>query len=534
MSITGKTARMTLISVLSLILITAALTVPAEAKTRARLSRSKLTVKAGKTASLKLTGTAANAKWSVSGRKLVTIKASGKKKHKVLIKAGKKTGTCYVKVKYGKKSLKCRVTVKALKRIYPTPYPKPAPDPDDDFEEKELSGTSVDKTGELSANAVTGKEADDKFKLAMTETSLTMLNYLQKSEQNKTRNILISPDSILTAMAMVENGARNNTLTEMETAFGGLPISDFNAYLYTLNRRLTMSKSVRYNIADSIWYKDNKNDITVNEEFLQKNLDFFGAQIFEAPFSNDTVDDINSWVYNKTRGMIPDILNDFSEDTVMILLNAIAFEGEWADKYYDSQVSEKPFYNASGAVKNTKMLTGTEDTYVTIGGAKGFIKPYAGNEIAFLGLEIPEGKTVDEFIETMTAEDFVSGYKNRSHEYDVITMMPEFKYDYSESLTDMFMSMGIRDAFNDFTADFTGITPPTQPVVISDVLHKTHIELDKNGTKAAAVTAIIVDKAGSAPVQKKKISVTLDHPFVYAIIDTASGIPLFIGTVKTL
>ena len=112
--------------------------------------------------------------------------------------------------------------------------------------------------------------------------------------------------------------------------------------------------------------------------------------------------------------------------------------------------------------------------------------------------------------------------------------MPEFKYDYDASLVDSLYDLGIHDAFNSFTADFTGIAPKEQPLVISDVLHKTHIELDRNGTKAAAVTAVVIEKASAAPEQKKEKTVDLDHPFVYAIIDTESGIPLFIGTVKTV
>ena len=231
--------------------------------------------------------------------------------------------------------------------------------------------------------------------------------------------------------------------------------------------------------------------------------------------------------------MIPKIIDEFNEDTVMVLINAIAFEGEWQEQYKDYQVSEQPFYNENGTVqKKVKMLSGEESTYVRIGGANGFIKPYAGGELAFLGLETPNDMTVDQFIQKLSAEDFVKGYSDRSREYDVTTKMPEFKYDYDASLVNALQSIGIRDAFDDFLADFSGITPPNQPLVISDVLHKTHIELDQNGTKAAAVTAVIMDKAGCAPVQKPAITVDLDHPFVYAIIDTESGIPLFIGTVK--
>ena len=114
--------------------------------------------------------------------------------------------------------------------------------------------------------------------------------------------------------------------------------------------------------------------------------------------------------------------------------------------------------------------------------------------------------------------------------------MPEFKYDYDTSLVDSLKSIGITDAFDQNTANFSGIAElnPNENLFINDVIHKTHIELDKDGTKAAAVTGVIVDKASAVYPTKPERNVNLDHPFVYAIIDTQSGIPLFIGTVKTL
>ena len=492
----------------------------ASAKSRMKLSAKKITLTAGKSRTLKLSGTSKKAKWYVDGKKLVTVKAKGTKRHKAVVKAGKKTGKCYVKVKAGGKTIRCRVTVKAA--------PKK-----DGFREKPLSGSSEDLTASIQRGSVTGKETDDLFKSAVTGTALKMLKYLSTSETDRTRNVLISPDSILTAMAMAENGASGNTLSEMEKAFGNVPVEDLNRYLYSLNNRLTSSKSVKYHIADSVWFR--KNEIMVKDEFLKKNADYFRAQIFAAPFSAKTLKDINNWVYNNTRGMIPSILNRLTDDNVLILLNAIAFEGRWMDEYSDHQVSSKPFYNEDGSVqKNVNMLSGRESTYVNIGGADGFVKPYAGGEIAFMGLQTPEGMTVDQFIQSLDADDFIQGYRDKTDKYDVITKMPEFKYDYDTSLVDTLKDLGIKDAFSDDFADFSGITPPDQPVVISDVIHKTHIELDRCGTKAAAVTAVIVDKASSMPVEKEKKNVSLDHPFVYAIIDTESGIPLFIGTVKTV
>ncbi len=429
--------------------------------------------------------------------KTVELSVGSKKKNKSFVKKYKKF---FTKKNAGKKA-KVKVKSKEKKPV-PEPEPKPEPTP-------------------------------EPFEIAYMDTSLRMLKYLAANEQDRNRNILISPESILTAMAMTEIGAANNTLTEMEQAFQ-CPSDELCTGLSALNRRLAASKAVKYHVANSIWYKDNENDISVKDTFIEKNREFFDAQIFKAPFTNDTVNDINSWVNSNTKGMIPKIIEELNEDTVMLLINAIAFDGKWEDQYEDSQVSKKPFYNDQNNLqKIVFMLSGHENTYVNIHGANGFVKPYEGGEFAFLGLETPEGMQVDQFLQELTVHDFFTGYSNRSREYDIKTYMPEFKYDYSKSLVDMLKSMGIHDAFNDLTADFTWITPPEQPLVISNVLHKTHIELDRNGTKAAAVTAVTMDKA-TAIFTPKEITVNLDHPFVYAIIDTSSGLPLFIGTVKTV
>lgn len=501
MSPSSNISRKAIILIMITALLAASLSIPAYAKSKVKLSKSKLTITEGKSTTLKLSGTTAKATWTVSGRKLVTIKTSGKKRHKAVIKAKKgKSGNCVIKVKVGKKTLNCKVTVKSAK----DPEPKPEPEP-------------------------------DKFTNGVTDTSVSMLKYLCATEKDPNRNILISPDSILTAMAMAENGAENNTLAEMEKAFGNIPVEEFSESLSRLNGRLTESKAVKYHIANSIWYKDNEDDIKVNESFIQKNLEFFGAETFKAPFSNETIEQINAWVNENTKGMIKKIIDDFNKDTVMLLINAIAFEGEWADQYEEGNVKNQPFYNEDGTVqKKVDMLCGTEDTYIEVKGAEGFIKRYKGGEIAFMGLETPDGMTVDQFIQSLSGDDLIKGYYNRTNEYIVKTRMPEFKYDYDASLVDSLYDLGIHDAFNSFTADFTGIAPKEQPLVISDVLHKTHIELDRNGTKAAAVTAVVIEKASAAPEQKKEKTVDLDHPFVYAIIDTESGIPLFIGTVKTV
>lgn len=502
-----------------LVLIALSLTLiamPALAKSKAKLSRTKLTLKAGTKATLTLKGYSGKAKWSVSGKKLVSIKTSGKKKHKAVIKAGKKSGTCYVKVKAGRKILKCKVKVTGSGKSS-----------EEEFKEKELTGDATDISKDYVRGNASGKEADDAFKGAVNGTSLSMLKYLIK--ENAGKNVLISPDSILTAMAMVENGASGNTLSQMETAFGGIKRDDYMAYLSALNDRVAGSKEVRYNIANSIWYRDSSDfKLEVKDEFIQSNLDYFNSQLFTAPFTALSVADMNTWVYNKTRGMIPKIIERLNDDDVMVLINAICFEGDWVDPYIGADNGN--FRKEDGTKQKAAMLNGTEFTLVKVGNALGFVKPYQGGDLAFLGIETPEGMTLDEFINSLSASDITEGYKNRRTEnVKVLTKMPKFQYDFDASLVKMMQNLGITDAFGG-AADFSGIS--NYPLAISEILHKTHIEVTEDGTKAAAATAVQVAKNSAPPQNIETYKVDLDHPFLYAIIDQETGIPLFIGIVR--
>ena len=163
----------------------------------------------------------------------------------------------------------------------------------------------------------------------------------------------------------------------------------------------------------------------------------------------------------------------------------------------------------------------------------GFMKRYRG-KYAFVALLPEKGLSVDDYLATLTGEEFVNLMNNRSYDYDVTAGLPKFKYDWDGSLADILKKMGMETAFDEAKADFSALgTLPGANLFISDVSHKTHIEVDESGTRAAAVTAVMVGENGM-PVEKQKKTVVLDRPFVYAIVDTSSMLPLFIGTVTDI
>ena len=364
--------------------------------------------------------------------------------------------------------------------------------------------------------------------VAVADSSVKLLKEAMRSA-GKDQNVLISPDSILTAMAMAENGAAGKTLSEMESALGNVPVRQLSGFLSKLHRRLSGSADwFTYSPANSVWYK--KGSVTLKKSYLNKMSESFHADIYPSSFDGETVRKINAWVNEKTFGKIPSILNSIRPQDRVILVNAVYFKGEWAEQY--SGTTQRKFTKASGKIQKARMLEGVEHAYVKICGAKGFVKSYRGGQTAFMALLPPRGTSVQEYVNQLSGRELINGYKNRMTRNVIVrTRLPEFSYDYSISLRDPLRSMGIRRAFSAGNADFSKMSETGMR--IDDVIHKTHIELTKTGTEAAAATAVVCAATSVGPgVPPTVRKVYLDRPFVYAILDVKSGVPLFIGVLN--
>ena len=494
---------------LTVLAVLSCISAPAAGK-KVRLSRSSLTINVREAKGLALKGAGKKVKWAVRGRKLVSVSPYGKLRQKAVITAGRRVGSCVVTAKSAGRTYRCRIKITNS----------------GNFREKPLGTGTVDRTGSYIAGKTVRRNADHSFVSAMAGASVRLF---QESLSSDERNVLVSPDSVLSAMTIMENGAAGTTLSEMENAFGGISSKSFSQYLATLHRRISKSTLIKYQTANSVWYK--KGNIKIKKAFLQKAVSLFDADVFSASFLADTVRDINSWVYNKTFGKISSIIDRLDPSARLAVINAVYFKGAWAEPY--SEVNTDTFTRENGETAEVGMLKGTEHTYLTVNGADGFVKYYAGGTLAFLALLPPEGTGVDSFAKTLTGDSLISGYQNRiTRNIIVHTMIPEFKYEYELSLNEPLGRMGIKQAFLP-AADFSRMT--ATPVCIDEVLHKTYIELNKKGTEAAAVTAVVAKATSIMPSEEMIIkTVYLNRPFVYAIIDTQTGLPLFIGSVKKI
>ena len=336
-------------------------------------------------------------------------------------------------------------------------------------------------------------------------------------------NTLVSPLSVLTALAMAANGAEGDTLTQMETTLGGTR-EDLNQWLGGFRDDDQLKQ------ANGIWVKNDRK-FEPNEDFLTTVQKIYDAVLTEAPFDETTRDDINTWVQEQTDGMIDGIIDEIPEEAIMYLVNALAFEAKWENPYDEYQVQEGIFTTEDGRALDVEMMYGTACDYLRTEYATGFRQWYENEDYAFVALLPNEGVTVAELVDSLTGEELSNLLAKP--EVDVVqTAIPKFEAESDFELSEMLSDMGMDKVFDDTLADFGSLgTYENRNIYISRILHKTSIQVAEQGTKAGAATAVEIAYAtGAFGPAEEPTTVYLDRPFVYMIVERETGLPLFMGT----
>lgn len=336
------------------------------------------------------------------------------------------------------------------------------------------------------------------------------------------KNTLLSPLSVLSALAMTANGADGETLTQMENTMG-MTVEDLNAYLYAYMD----GQTDQLKLANSIWFT-NDAGFAPEQSFLQTNGNYFQADLYKAPMNDDTRDAINDWVNEKTDGMIPTILDQVPEDAIMYLVNALAFEAEWPEVYLETSVREQTFTKEDGTEQTVELMFSTESNYIEDDFATGFIKYYKDGKYAFVALLPNEGVSVSDYVASLSGGSLQEMLRD-AQDITVDAAIPKFAVEYSVEMADVLKAMGMTDAFSVENADFSRMgTCEDGNLYIGRVLHKTHITVAEQGTRAGAATVVEM-LCGSAYIPERK-EVVLDRPFVYMLVDRQENLPFFIGT----
>lgn len=341
-------------------------------------------------------------------------------------------------------------------------------------------------------------------------------------------NVLVSPISVLMALAMTANGAAGETRTQMEEVFG-CPISKLNPYFQSYLARLSSEEMKALRLANGIWFLDHP-DFTVSQDFLQANADYYGASAYQAAFDEATCREINCWVQEHTDNLIEKLMDQMPADAGMCLVNALAFDAAWEEPYEEQQVHPGNFTTDSGETQPVTMLCGEESVYLENEDFTGFLKYYEGGSYAFVGLLPREQASLEQSLKDLTGNK-LQALLDGMRQIPVDVMLPEFKTEYDAKLQGLLAEMGMPDAFDPLNADFSKMNGGKGGLFVDEVLHKTVLSVDAHGTKAAAVTGIIME--ATAAWQENK-AVYLDRPFAYLILDCTAGLPIFMGTVTEI
>ncbi|MGN0330607.1 MAG: serpin family protein [Kineothrix sp.] len=351
--------------------------------------------------------------------------------------------------------------------------------------------------------------------------------FQQSLEEGK--NTLISPLSAALVLGMAANGARGETLSQMEEVIG-LPIDRLNASLYVYRKNLPEGERYQVRTANSVWFREDAS-LAVEEDFLQAAMDWYDGEVFRAVFDDAAVKAVNDWVSENTHGMIKEIMGEASREAVMYLINALTFEAQWERIYYDHQVSEGVFTREDGTEQAAELMYSEEYSFLEDERATGFMKYYSEGKYAFAALLPHEGTDLSDYASSLTGEGLKKLLAG-AQETEVRTRIPRFQCEYSVEMGKILMAMGMTRAFEMENADFSGIGSFKEGnLCISRVLHKTFIQVDTEGTRAGAA-ALTEVAAGASPTEPKEVY--LNRPFLYMIVDCETYTPLFIGAVMDM
>jgi len=383
----------------------------------------------------------------------------------------------------------------------------------------EPNDTNNDPPRTLSSAEKAIVSADNNF-------GLKLFKNLNSDEPDK--NLFISPLSISMAFGMALNGADGDTYEALKNTLelNGLTEAEINeSYRDLIDLLINLDEEVIFNIANSIWYRDT---FSVEQLFLDTNTEYFDAEIQGLDFSDPASKDVvNGWVADKTEGLIKKILeNDIPADVVMYLINAIYFKGIWTIEFDKNNTSDESFYNYDNSVSSVPLMFQSEEFLYTETDQFQAVDLMYGDSLFSMTILLPkDGNDVNDIVAALD-ENILS---NQFYGTEVDLHLPRFELEWKKELNDVLKAMGMEIAFAEGLADFSRINPNSD-LFISEVLHKTFIKVDEEGTEAAAVTSIGISLT-SLP---QTVEFRVDKPFIFMIREHHSNTILFIGKVLEL
>ncbi len=333
-------------------------------------------------------------------------------------------------------------------------------------------------------------------------------------------NVFVSPFSILMLLSIAARSTAGITREEIVNFLNSYPGQDIAcAALDELQQMLSGGKA--FSSANAVCVRQDFAR-TVSEKYAEQVLRNSGGHLFT---SGNMREDVDRWIEEKTKGMIKNVMPESLNGALLSMLNAVAFEAAWEAPFEDENILEQVFYNADGTESHVQMLCSTDDLYIENGRFTGFVKPYEGSEYSFMAL-LPKRKVA--LTESLKKIDFSGLF--RSAKWDNVHIcLPEFSFDFSQDLKAFCVKEGITEVWSP-QADFAPLSDAW--LKMDGMLHHTFIDVSRAGTWAAAVTIAEIAFGCIPPMNFREVN--LNRPFVFAIVHTKTGLPVFTGIVNQL
>ncbi len=353
--------------------------------------------------------------------------------------------------------------------------------------------------------------------------------YKKLKDENKEKNLFYSPASISIALAMTYAGARGNTEKQMADVLNfTLPQDRLHLAYSKLIENLKSAKDYELSIANALWLQK---DYKLLQEFLNIMGKYYKGGFNEVDYIGDPQGariKINDWVSKETKEKIKDILQpgDITKLTRLVITNAIYFKGKWLTEFDKEFTRDEDFYLINGQKTKVKMMyQENRFNYYENDDLQLLEMPYKGDKVSMVIILPKTGKFVT--VENMMDEKKLQEWLKNAMKTKVKVYIPRFKFTQMFGLSEDLSKMGMEDAFDENKADFSGINGRKNDLYISKVIHKAFVEVNEEGTEAAAATAVILDTKALI----EELVFKADHPFIFFIRDKETGSILFMGRV---
>jgi serpin B len=364
---------------------------------------------------------------------------------------------------------------------------------------------------------------------ANTGFAFDLMNQIAQAQPDA--NVFISPFSVSSVLQIVNNGAAGGTKTEMQQMLktSGLAAEPLNAACQSLDQQFTARKDVTLNLANGLWVQQG---FRLKPAFVADNGKYFQAELANVDFGNpQSAQTINGWADRQTRGKIKEVVQfPFPPLTRLILANAIYFKGTWSKPFKKDLTQPRDFHLANGPAKPTPMMAQNGHfPYQETADFQAVKLPYRGGLQMELYLPQTNSNPRKLLAGFIAGQDWQKNIQSGFGGREGSVTLPKFKIEYQVGLNGPLQALGMKSAFGQ-DADFSGIAD--EPLSISEVKQKSFVEVNEQGTEAAAVTTVTMTALAIRMPETSPFTMVLDRPFFFVISDMATGSILFMGIVN--